>query len=98
MSFDGIFGESRNETAKTIYLMHSLLPICGKFTRALLAHQIFLDYKRKILTFESPLCSLAPAQNLIFFLRSVFEVIEIFSFHFFQNLPPDVDIRRMMVI
>jgi hypothetical protein len=22
-------------------LMHSLLPICGKFTRALLAHQIF---------------------------------------------------------
>jgi hypothetical protein len=41
LSFDGIFGESRNKTAQTTNLMHSLLPICGKFTRALLAHQIF---------------------------------------------------------
>jgi hypothetical protein len=29
-------------------LKHSLLPICGKFTRALLAHQIFLFWKKKL--------------------------------------------------
>jgi hypothetical protein len=31
---------SRDKTAYTTNLMHSFLPICGQFTRALLAHQI----------------------------------------------------------
>jgi hypothetical protein len=35
--------------------MHSLLPICGKFTRALLAHQIFSKYA----FWECRLCELA---------------------------------------
>jgi hypothetical protein len=34
---------------KQQFFMHSLLPICGKFTRALLAHQIFYIWKSHIM-------------------------------------------------